>query len=78
MTRLALPVRLTWICVGRQIEPQLPLDAPPEIAQAAATLDPNGPSLFTAIQEQLGLKLESKNEQIDVIVIDHVEKPTPD
>ena len=58
--------------------PQLPLDAPPEIARAAATLDPNGPSLFTAMQEQLGLKLESKNQQIDVIVIDHVEKPTPD
>ena len=58
--------------------PQLPLDAPPEIAQAVATLDPNGASLFTAIQEQLGLKLESKNEQVDVIVIDHVEKPTPD
>jgi uncharacterized protein (TIGR03435 family) len=58
--------------------PQLPPDAPPEIARAAATIDPNGPSLFTAMQEQLGLKLESRNEQIDVIVIDHVEKPTPD
>ncbi len=35
------------------------------------------PSLFTAIQEQLGLKLESAKGPVDCIVIDHVEKPTP-
>jgi uncharacterized protein (TIGR03435 family) len=30
------------------------------------------------VQEQLGLKLESTTGPVDVLVIDHVEKPTPD
>jgi uncharacterized protein (TIGR03435 family) len=34
------------------------------------------PDLFTALQEQLGLKLESTKTQIDVLVIDRVEKPS--
>jgi uncharacterized protein (TIGR03435 family) len=35
-----------------------------------------GPSIFTAIQEQLGLKLESRKVPMDVLVIDHIEKPS--
>lgn len=35
------------------------------------------PDLFTAIQEQLGLKLASTKAPVDVLVIDHVERPSP-
>jgi uncharacterized protein (TIGR03435 family) len=35
----------------------------------------DGPSLFTAVQEQLGLKLESTKAPLDVIVIEHAERP---
>jgi uncharacterized protein (TIGR03435 family) len=38
--------------------------------------DAAGPSLFTALEEQLGLKLESKRRPVVTIVIDHIERPT--
>jgi uncharacterized protein (TIGR03435 family) len=38
--------------------------------------DPNGPTLQQAMREQLGLKLESQKGQVDVIVVDHVERPS--
>ena len=44
-------------------------DAPPPA-------DPNGPTIFTAIQEQLGLRLESIRGPVETIVIDSAEKPT--
>ncbi len=43
----------------------------------APATDNSAPSLFTAIQEQLGLKLEPAKEAAPVLIIDHVELPTP-
>ena len=45
-------------------------------AASAASAPDSRPSIFTAVQEQLGLKLESTKAPVDVIVIDHIEKPT--
>jgi uncharacterized protein (TIGR03435 family) len=38
--------------------------------------DSDRPGLFTAIQQQLGLRLEATRGTVDVLVIDHVERPS--
>ncbi len=50
--------------------------APPPGIDAPPPPDPNGPSLFTAVQEQLGLRLESQKGPVELLVIDRVEKPS--
>jgi uncharacterized protein (TIGR03435 family) len=45
-------------------------------ADAAPPPDSPGPSIFAAIQEQLGLKLEPTKAPVEIIVIDHIERPS--
>jgi bla regulator protein BlaR1 len=45
-------------------------------AQSPAQDETSAPSLFTAIEEQLGLKLESTKGPVEILVIDHVERPS--
>ena len=40
--------------------------------------DPARPTMFIALEDQLGLKLQSTNGPLDVIVIDSIEPPIPD
>ena len=63
---------LTW--TPEQIANRPPGAPEPQIN--GVPIDPNGPSLFTAVQEQLGLKLDSQRGPVKVLVIDRVEHPT--
>ena len=68
-------IRLEWTPdPGQSITPLG--GAPPPGVQAPPPPDPNGPSIFTAVQEQLGLRLESQKGPVEMIVIDRVEKPS--
>lgn len=68
--------------VGRMVENKTGLTSrydiemkwTPQGKQEAAD---SGPSIFTALEEQLGLKLVSAKGPVDVIVVDHVEQPSP-
>jgi len=44
--------------------------APPSLSQS------DRPPLLTAIQEDLGLKLETRRREVDVLVIDRIERPS--
>jgi uncharacterized protein (TIGR03435 family) len=53
-------------------------DLPAQPGGAPPVASGDAPSIFAALQEQLGLKLEATKGQVDVLVIDSAEKPTQD
>jgi len=55
--------------------PPAPPDDPSPPGAGASVADA-GPDIFSAIQEQFGLKLESARGPVEVLVIDHVERPS--
>ena len=63
----AFDIDLTWTPDQQPINTMPNMPMPP--------IDPNGPSLFTALQEQLGLKLEAQRGPVDVLVVESVERP---
>ena len=64
-----------WYIGDEILAQQAPASATFEVGSDAPVSD--APSLFTAVEEQLGLKLESTQAPVSVVVIDHVERPTP-
>jgi len=46
-----------------------------ETVESAQSDSPTEASLFTAIQEQLGLRLESTKGPVEMLIIDHIERP---
>jgi uncharacterized protein (TIGR03435 family) len=51
-----------------------------DMGQAGLAADSSaepGASVFSSVQEQLGLKLESQKDQVENLIIDHVERPSP-
>jgi uncharacterized protein (TIGR03435 family) len=69
-------LQLSWTPQGMRLGGAPPPDGTP--LPPVPPPDPNGASLFVSIQEQLGLKLEPSRAALDVVVIDRVDRPTPD
>ena len=53
-----------------------PIGGAPTAGDAPPPVDSSGPSIFTAVQEKLGLKLEGTKAPVKMIVIDSIEKPS--
>jgi uncharacterized protein (TIGR03435 family) len=88
-TSMAALARLLAVPVGRLVLDRTGLDggfdfdleftadpAAPAGAAGAPPANANAPSIFTALEEQLGLKLQAERAPVEVLVIDRVERPT--
>jgi uncharacterized protein (TIGR03435 family) len=65
--------KLTWTPSNAEA----PMSADGTAAPGGPAADASAPSLFTVLQEQLGLKLEPQKAPVNVIVIDHIDPPSP-
>lgn len=61
-----------------ELQTEIPVAAGPTTLSGQPAVPRDGLSLFTALQEQLGLKLEPETGPVEVLVIDKVESPIPD
>jgi uncharacterized protein (TIGR03435 family) len=84
---LALAMREEWnLSLGRPITPlssrgdavsgPLPQSDPGLAPLRAVPSDPSDPSIFIAVQEQLGLKLNATKRLVEILVIGSVERPS--
>ena len=66
----------TGLAGGFDLRLKWTADVPENAARSGTTADPTGPSIFTALKEQLGLKLEPAKAPVEILVIDHVTQPS--
>jgi uncharacterized protein (TIGR03435 family) len=73
LTELSGPFAINLKWTPEAFRARAPADGGP-LTVNGQTVDTSGPSLYTAIQEQLGLRLESRKGPLDVLVVDQAEK----
>ena len=64
--------KLEWILDARNSSSPIVVTS----GEAPTAPEPDGPSLFAALQEQLGLRLEPQKAPVETLVIDHVARPS--
>ena len=64
-------IKLEW--TPDESQPRGPKESPEPLP---ADDGAGGPSIFTALQEQLGLKLEPRKGPVEILIIDRIEKPS--
>lgn len=69
-------IALQWTPTPDQMPDRLRGNTNVDDLLRSAGVNADAPSLFTALQEQLGLKLESETGKVDVVVIDRIERPS--
>jgi len=67
--------KLEWNPAEFELGP-VAVGQPEEVSTTLAPKDIPPPSLFIALEQQLGLRLEPRKVPLDVIVVDHAERPS--